>query len=350
MSTPVTQTALAQSAYNSYLRLKMVTDTVNYSDMVIGFNSTSNTTFNPLEDSRFVWGMGTPESITAVSSDSIDVSAKWLPFPKNNSARVVNLYVWAATSGTYTVQRTDFKSIPAIYEVWLMDGYKKDSLDIRNNTTYAFDVNLSDTASFGSNRFKVIIRQNPALGIHLLNFTAAKAPAGSQVAWTTENEENYTNFTVERSSDGGKTFTVLGGFASGGLGTYSFLDKDPPVAADMYRLKIEDLNGNITYSNIVTLMYGNTINSLVKTGIIVYPNPTANTLNLNISPGFSGTSIKGLAYNIQVTSILGSVIKNINTTQQSWQTDVSSLMPGTYVISVVDSNKSIVGKSTFVKL
>jgi len=27
----------------------------------------------------------------------------------------------------------------------------------------------------------------------------------------TENEENYTNFTIERSSDGGATFSDLGG-------------------------------------------------------------------------------------------------------------------------------------------
>jgi len=349
MSTHSTLATLQQSAYNSYLRLKMVTDSVNYSDVVIGFNSTSNTKFNPLEDSRFVWGMGTPESVAAVSADSINASAKWVPLPKSNLSQVVKLYVWAQASGTYTFNRTDFNSIPAIYDVWLMDGYKKDSLDLRNNTTYSFDVNPSDTSTYGNNRFTVVIRENPARSIHLLNFTAAKASIGSQVTWTTENEQNYTAFTVERSTDGGKTFNVLGGFQSDSLGTYSFLDKNPLNGANMYRLKIEDLNGSITYSGIVTLMYGNGA-TLVKTGIVIYPNPAKSTLNLSIAPGFSGTSTTPPTYNIKVTNILGSIIKQ-TTTLQTWQTDVSALMPGTYVIQVTHNNGGTVdGEGTFIKL
>jgi len=83
-------------------------------------------------------------------------------------------------------------------EVWLMDNYKKDSLDLRHNTTYTFDMS-DDPNSYGPNRFQLVIRQNPALGVHLLNFAANKASGGAQVVWKTENEQNYTNFTVERS-------------------------------------------------------------------------------------------------------------------------------------------------------
>jgi len=361
MSTHSTLATLQQSAYNSYLRLKMVTDSVNYSDVVIGFNSTSNTKFNPLEDSRFVWGMGTPESVAAVSADSINTSAKWVPFPKSNLSQVVKLYVWAQANGTYKFNRTDFETIPAIYEVWLMDGYKKDSLDLRNNTTYAFDVNLADTASFGNNRFTVVIRQNPALGVHLLNFAAAKVVNGAQCIWVTENEANYTNFTIERSTDNGKTFNVLGGFASDDLGTYSFLDKTP-AAVNQYRLKLEDLNGAITYSNIVTLMYANTNNTLAKSAISVYPNPAKGVLNLTINPGFSPTSANpgtgpgsllgpNALYTIKIVNITGSVIKNASTELQDWQTDVSDLMPGTYVIQVSNNGSNqLVGRTTFVKL
>jgi len=350
MSSHSQQAALTQSAYNSYLRLKLTIDSANYSDMVIGFHSTSNTNFNPLEDSRFVWGMGTPGSITAISSDSINVSAKWLPFPKNQLNQATKLYVWAASKGTYKIERTQFKAIPAIYEVWLMDGYKKDSLDIRNNTTYAFDVDPSDTASFGSNRFKVIVRENPALGVHLLTFTAAKSTGGSRVVWVTENEENYTNFTVERSSDGGKNFVVLGGVGSSALGTYSFTDKNPPPGADMYRLKIEDLDGNITYSKIVTVMYGNAAN-LVKTGIIIYPNPAKSMLYLSIEPGFNTAGSTAPSFNIQMANILGIVVKNVTVNQMEWQTDVSGLMPGTYVIKVVNTTDgTLAGQGTFIKL
>jgi len=274
-------TPAAQLAYNSFMKLDLVTDSINKDEMVIGFNSSSTTKYNANIDAEFLQGLGSAESIAGISSDSVQTTVKWLPLPKNTSNLVFKLYVSVKATGTYTIQRTAFEAIPQIYEAWLMDKYKKDSLDIRNNTSYAFDIDLTDTASYGSNRFELVIRQNPALGIHLLNFTATKTAGGSQIVWKTENEENYTNFTVERSIDGGTTFTTLGGYSSSALGTYSFLDENPPVASDMYRLKIQDLNGSISYSNIITLIYGNS-NAVAAANINVYPNPSSSVLNLAI--------------------------------------------------------------------
>jgi hypothetical protein len=251
----------------------------------------------------------------------------------------------------------ELNAIPNLYEVWLMDKYNKDSLDMRNNQTYRFDF-TSDTNSYGANRFQLVIRQNPALMMHLLSFNATKAPAGSQVVWITENEQNYTNFTVERSTDNGASFNVLSGVPSNAQGTYSFLDTNPQPGADMYRLKIVDLNGTVSYSNIVTLMYGDA-SSLVKTGIVVYPNPAKSTLNLAIKTGFDpntstisiSNAVQGNSYNIQIANVLGSVVKKTTINQQNWQTDVSALIPGTYIIQVINKNTAaIVGEETFVKL
>jgi hypothetical protein len=194
------------------------------------------------------------------------------------------------------------------------------------------------------------------LMVHLLNFNATKVVNGAQVVWLTENEQNYTNFTVERSTDGGASFSVLGGMPASAQGTYSFLDKTPANGADMYRLQITDLNGNTTYSNVVTLMYGNTAGlGLVKTGIVVYPNPAKTTLNLSIATGFNTSPVPGaassLSYNVQITNVLGSVVKQASVNQQGWQTDVTNLTPGTYVLQVVSkNNNTVIGQSTFVKL
>ncbi|MDR3693257.1 putative Ig domain-containing protein [Mucilaginibacter sp.] len=346
-----------QSAYNSYLRIKLITDTINNSDIIIGFNNTSSAKFNGNEDSEFHPGSGSLQTVAAISSDSIYTAEKWVPFPKSTTSQVIRLNITARATRLYTLQRTDFKSIPQIYRVWLMDKYKKDSLDIRNNSTYAFDIDIADTASYGSNRFQVIVRQDPALMVHLLNFTATKVQSGSQAVWVTENEQNYTNFTVERSVDGGATYKILGCTSASGLGTYSYLDKSPESGANLYRLKIVDLNGTTTYSNIVTLMYSNAP-TLSKTSIIAYPNPVKTLLNLNIATGFNSNSTSGLStsllpvsYTVAVSNISGTVVIKATTTQQSWQADVSAFMPGTYVITVVNNkNKTTVGQATFIKL
>src|SRR6202012_4631153 len=117
---------------------------------------------------------------------------------------------------------------------------------------------LSDSASFGSNRFSIDFRQNPALMVHLLSFSAKKSLNGDQVLWSTENEANYTSFTVQKSTNNGKTFDAIDSFTSNSLSTYSFLDKYPVAGANQYRLMMVDLSGNITYSNVVTIMYDNT--------------------------------------------------------------------------------------------
>ena len=89
-----------------------------------------------------------------------------------------------------------------------MDKYKGDSLDMRQNITYRFNIYKTDSTSFGSKRFTLVIRQNPAYAYRLLDFTAAKLREVRkvQITWNTVNEGNYTNFTVERSVDNGKTF------------------------------------------------------------------------------------------------------------------------------------------------
>ena len=165
------------------------------------------------------------------------------------------MVVNAKTDGIYKLNMISINAIPGIFEIWLMDNYKKDSLDFRNNSSYAFNIYTADTTSYGSKRFSLVVRENPALGIHLLNFTAAEATGGTQVTWLTENESNYTSFTVQRSTDNGQTYADLTSLMSYGLGTYSFLDKTPANGVDQYRLKILDLNGTITYSKIVSLSY-----------------------------------------------------------------------------------------------
>jgi len=340
---------------DQHLRLQMVKDSINTDDIYIGFNSGASPQFTADCDALYRPGNG-QVSLGSYSADNVMLAINKMPLPKLQQT-IIPLFVTAKAYGTYNLNMTEIASIPQLYDIWLMDKFNKDSLDIRHNPSYAFDIN-TDTSSYGSKRFQLVIRENPALMVHLLNFTAAKATNGVQAVWVTENEQNYTNFTVERSNDGGTTFSILGGYVSNAQGSYSFLDKNPANGANLYRLKLEDINGTITYSNVVTLMYGNAT-SLVKTGITVYPNPAKSIVNLSIATGFNpGTSVAsisnpaaGMSYDIQIASISGSSVAKATTNQQCWQTDVSVLMPGTYIITVTNNkDKSLVGKAKFVKL
>jgi len=369
-------TAVAQTAYNSYLRLKLVTDTLNNRDMVIGFNSTSTMAYNPAEDDQFYPSAGAAQSISAISSDNVNNAVKWVPFPQNSNNQMIKLSVSAKASGQYTLQRTDLAAIPAIYDVWLMDHYLRDSLDIKHNTTYVFNIDLSDTTTYGNNRFSIVVRQDPALQVHLLSFSASKVQGGSQIVWKTENEANYTNFTVQRSAYGDTTFTTLGQVASSSQGTYSFMDNSPAPGPNTYRVMIQNLNGQISYTSAVTLMYGNSA-SLAGSNISIYPNPSNGVINLAInqvsgkqppvliaegqselynlattpSLAFSSPAAGSSSYDIKIVSISGAVIKTTVSSSTNWQTNLTNLTPGTYVIQVVNQkDNSLVGKGTFIKM
>jgi hypothetical protein len=343
------------AAVPQYLHLLMLKDSVNTDGILINFASNTSSKYVLGEDAAYRHGNGTVH-LSSMSSDNIALAINAMPLPNQAAGQtIIPLAVDAITDGTYQLQMEAIKSIPALYTIWLKDAYRKDSLDMRANSTYAFDILHSDTNSYGAHRFTLVMGENPALMIHLLSFGASKIQSGDQVVWTTENEQNYTNFTVERSTDG-TTFNDLGGFPSSGQGTYSYLDKTPVNGANMYRLKIVDLNGTVSYSNIVTIMYANTGNQIAINGLMLYPNPTTNTINLSITRNQStGTTTTPTAananYNIEIVNNLGSVIKSSKSSSPLWQSDVSSLTPGTYFIRVTDiSNNTVVGKSAFVKL
>jgi hypothetical protein len=362
----------ALDSITQLLRLKMYLDPYDYDDIVIGFNAGATSTYNYNNDSAYLPGIDAAEGLASYSSDGVALSINLLPLPKS-TPDVIRLEVQAQQNWQFTMMRTELDPLPKIYELWLVDNFKKDSVDLRTDSAYVFNVNKADTATYGSYRFKVVVRQDPSLMVHLVNFNAIKQNSTAEITWNTQNEENYTSFAVERSTDGGKTFTGLEAITSTGTGSYTYTDKTPPQASDIYRLQMTDLNGTVSYSNPVTLMFGNSSNTVIASNISLYPNPTTSIINIQINPDAAGpapaTNI-GIptntvatsfirasevvsptgTYNIKIVNTAGTVIKNATSSSSTWQDNVAALSPGTYIITVADSNNNPVGHTTFVKL
>lgn len=348
------------------LRLKLYIDQDNYDDIAIGFNSGASETYDFNEDSEYLPGINAAEGLACFSSDGVRLSINLLPLPQR-APGVIRLDVEAQSSGPITLKRTELDSLPKNYQLWLVDNYKKDSIDLRVDSNYAFTINKSDTATFGAWRFKVVISQAAATApaFRLVDFNATKAPAGAEISWGTQNEDNNTHFAVERSCDDGSTFNVIDTLVSSGAGSYNFTDIAPPATAVGYRVKITAANGAISYSNMVMLLYSVNAPPLVS-ALSIYPNPTNGMLNIKInqneSPGnnlvtqstvaLSASSIAATtSYNIRIVNISGTTIKSAVSSTGNWQDNLSGLSAGTYIITVVNnSNNKLVGRTTFVKL
>ncbi len=334
-------------AVNQYLRLQLAKDSVNTDDIIVRFKDNAVTTYDPNVDGQYKPGYGAV-NLYSRSSDGVPLAISVLPLPKTRE--IIPLTAQATASGTYQFQLKNIVAIPKIYSIMLTDAYTKDSVNIRESIVYSFSIDKTDTNSYGPNRFKLVISQNPAYNYSLLNFNAVPIESARQVqlTWKTANEENYTYFTVERSNDNGNTFNVVGGIQSRGQGSYSLPDKNPTAGLNLYRLKQIDIDNNISYSKVIPVEYSALSNSLVNYNINVYPNPARNVINLAVT---NITSTPSNNYNIRITNSSGFVVKDITSGQPSWQGSVSDLLTGTYIIQVVNTkDQTLVGKAKFVKL
>ncbi len=349
---PVPTASTHVNAAPQYMRLQLYADSITNEDAVIALNQSGTTKFSYDEDSPFLPGSSSV-SLSSRSSDSIKLAINTIPYPGRTSPIVVPLSVNATVARQYSLNVTEFKNIPQLFDVWLKDANTGDSLDMRNNQSYAFNINFADSTSYGANRFSVVIRQNTARALHLLSFTGSKTFDGASLNWKTENEYNYTTFTVQRSNDDGATFTDLATVTSDSRGAYSYMDKKPLKGKNEYRIKITDITGDVSYSQAVTLNFGTQDNDVEISKISVFPNPAVYAINVTIIPDTKGpsTTKKSTSYDIKIMSTSGFVVKSGTTSQLTWLGNVGNLLPGTYIVEVINNqDKTVVGKSKFVKL
>jgi len=339
MGTPANQTA------NRYLRLRLAMDTVNTDDIVIRFNPDSKARYDIGEDAASIIGSG-KLNLASFSCDHKALAINTLPLAIKGDT--ISLRVGATAGGAYTLKMTDIKGIPQLYDIWLKDAYTEASVNMRDSSAYSFTIDKTDTNTFGERRFSLSLVQNPALAYKLLSFDAEKTGKvhGVQLSWTTENEENYTNFTVERSNDNGKTYDVAGSILSTGAGAYGLLDQGAQKGDNLYRLKTVDFNNNVSYSNVVDIQFQDNGNNK-SSHLSIFPNPATDIINLTIEPKTQGNT----SYNIKISNSSGMVVKYVAVKDTNWQDNVSDLLTGTYMIEVVDRHdNSLVGQTKFVKL
>jgi len=129
--------------------------------------------------------------------------------------------------------------------------------------------NLSNSA-YGSVTIEVIT----SLPVKWLGVQAEETDWGANITWSVAQEKNNEKFQVWRSTDGGKSFNVLGEIPgahySNGPATYRFFDANLPELANVYyQISQVDLDGQSSTSEVFKLSRP----SLVPQGIRIYPNP-----------------------------------------------------------------------------
>jgi len=151
-------------------------------------------------------------------------------------------------------------------------------IDLNGTTDVDFSV-TSDPDSKATDRFRIIFSDSVPEATPLPHLTALGAFESNnqiQLIWQTENENNLLQFEIEKSLDKINFIKLNTLKAFNTINSYHWVDANPRTGNNYYRIASVDINGNVSYSNIMTVNHENG-----NPGIRVYPNP-ASTYNFNL--------------------------------------------------------------------
>jgi hypothetical protein len=323
------------------MNIALTLDSVNNNETVIQFGEqTAKNSFDRQEDAYYMSG---PAQTTFLASYTKDNQPCLINHMGGlDSIKTIPLYVEGQTDGIYTLKFAGASAIDQRYKLYLLDNFKKDSLDLSANDTYNFNIQRADKQTFGATRF-ALVRHDSGLHYNLLAFNGAKQNNAVALNWKTEFEGDYTNFVLQRSTDEGKTYNNMDSLRATGAGTYTYIDTKPVVGTNQYRLIQKSGSDPSKFSKIVAVDF--LLPGLSK--FKLYPNPATNIIKIDIGAPNDNAPV----LNIKIYNINGLIVRNTETTaNQTLSQDVSQLDRGTYILKVTGSNNKIYGTKTFIKL
>ena len=190
-----------------------------------------------------------------------------------------------------------------------------------------FITSASEVANFSPFTLASATPLNP-LPVRITRFTASKCNSGICLLWVTENEQNLSQYEIEKSSDGSifRRIASIAAVNTAAKNTYTTKDSSPFNGNNFYRLKMIDEDGNFKYSDIVK------VNADDPQHISVFPNPAHNFILLKGINDYKTVKIVDVTGKIQLQQHITTGVKEINT---------SYLPAGMYLIHLIGSTKTI---------
>ncbi len=186
-----------------------------------------------------------------------------------------------------------------------------------------------DTTSFNGSCAQQTFQIVP-LPLQLLAFNAAAINKDVVVTWETAKEVNVKSFEVEYSSNGSQWTTVGTVAATGNAeGRYRFTHYEATAALNLYRLKMNDIDGRFSYSPVKSVARDMNAGN----GFSVYPNPFSDRLSIRFNEGKSSVAMQAL-----VTDLSGKVLLKVPVNAGNQSIELSRLPGGIYFLIIRDAN------------
>jgi hypothetical protein len=166
------------------------------------------------------------------------------------------------------------------------------------------------------------------LPIEIKNFIAVSKEKNVQLQWNVNNNDQVRHYSLERSRNGIKfeTIKLITARYNESISNYSDFDLYPFSGWGYYRLRITDLQGNISYSSVQKVWMGQ-----AQSHIQISPNPAKNLLWIHLSEPEKVSEIS-------IVNSLGQFLLKHNQLMTINQLNISALQPGIYYVRVLGQN------------
>ena len=216
------------------------------------------------------------------------------------------------------------------------DGFIDDFSDVANPFYLTFELESGDPFVINNN----IPLQAIALPVEISSFKASGRDCSVELVWSTESEENFDHFEIQRSEEG-YDFESISNISSlntnGDQQTTSYSYTDAVTSSsNYYRLKMIDLDGSYEYSDIIEIETDcDHFNQIIN----VFPNPIGPDIR-ELSISIESKIPKNV--NISIINSQGGVNKRLNLYFESGKNeincDISGLTAGIYFIVFEDES------------
>jgi hypothetical protein len=171
------------------------------------------------------------------------------------------------------------------------------------------------------------------LPVELVNFSGTCNGGTIELNWNTQTETNNSYFNVERWE--GDEFIVAQKITGKGSNSYyTYREAEPTSKYYYYRLAQHDNNGEIHYSEIISV---DPCKNKMQNSFVIYPNPAKETVCV-----LNGSQLNECT--MTVVNNMGEVVKQKNIDRGTNSVDVSDLPSGIYFVRVAGGDEEFTKK------
>jgi hypothetical protein len=212
-----------------------------------------------------------------------------------------------------------------------MTGREQISMTLTEGTYFVIVDGIvnNDTAAAGPFMLEVICKSLP---IELVSFTGSKMTEGIKIDWATASEVGFEGFYLQRSENGDDWNNLVWQGSKGSATSmtyYSYLDLQPMLGTNFYRLRSVDLDGSVNISSIIQVDFdGNDAQSHFS----VYP--TLATDWVHVQGIRNGSTVK-----YEIRTVLGNLVRRGTLASDNQELDLSGLNSGMLYLTLRDGKQ-----------